>query len=294
MATAGNEYAERCQRTLANSDISVVLRERLQPFDLVPTVAVPTLLLVSFLLPHELKLSLALDYLDPTFVTSYASHFVHLSTNHLITNLVVYLAVVPLVLVLATLCGRRRQFYVVFVTILLAFPFVLSVLNVAFARPRIGFGFSGLNMAFLGFLPHTLVGYLSVRSGENFGPNHSPLLFFVGTAIIAFWAVPPTVASVFAGSVSVTVCLLYLRTISSDVSDSLSSVVRRIASEQAGLEFALAGVCLFVLLPFTAFPHRPVANGSILNLFTHLLGYCLGYIVPYVTFRFVSLDVTDV
>jgi len=32
-----------------------------------------------------------------------------------------------------------------------------------------------------------------------------------------------------------------------------------------------------------AFPGTPGGNGSIVNLYSHFLGYAFGYIVPYVT-----------
>lgn len=277
----------------ARPDGFATLRERLRPIDAVPLFGVPTVLVAVFALPETVRTSYVLSYLHPTPATVYTAHFVHLAADHLLVNLVVYLAVVSIVLGLSTLAGRRQQFYAAFVAILLAFPFALSALNVLLVRPRVGFGFSGINMAFLGFLPHALLAFLAERSGRKFRPDHSPLLFFVATAIIAFWAVPPTAASAFAGVVSLLVSLAYVRTISGDLSATLTATIRRVASEEAGMEFALAGVCLFVLVPFTAFPHRPIAAGSVLNLFVHLLGFCFGYIVPYVTFRFVSFDPVD-
>jgi hypothetical protein len=285
--------SELRQGSRAGADGLSTLRERLRAVDAVPLLGVPAVLVAVFALPWSVRTTFVLSYLDPTPATAYTAHFVHLAADHLLVNLVVYLAVVPVALGLSTLAGRRRQFYVAFATILLAFPFALSALNVLLVRPRVGFGFSGINMAFLGFLPHALLGFLAKRPGRNFRPAHSPLLFFVGTAIIAFWAVPPTAASLLAGVASLLVSLAYVRTISGDLSVPLAATIRRIVSEEAGMEFVLAGVCLFVLLPFTAFPHRPVAAGSVLNLFAHLLGFCFGYIVPYVAFRFVSFDPVD-
>lgn len=292
MAGATGERSELGHRAHPESD-AVRAEQRLRPVDLLVTVAVPVLLVAIFALPESARRDLALSYLDPTVVTMYTAHFVHLEPGHLVVNVVVYLAVVPVAVGLCTRAGRRRQFYAAFATILLAFPFALSTLNVLLVRPRIGFGFSGIDMAFLGFLPHALLWYLAERSGRNFRPDHSPLLFFLGTAIVAFWAVPPTVASVVAGAVSLLASLAYARTLAGDLSGSLGTAVRHVASEQAGMELALAGVGLFVLLPFTAFPHRPVAAGSVLNLFAHLLGFCFGYIVPYVSFRFASFDVVE-
>lgn len=286
----GAEGASLPARTTGND--LVALRERLRPVDAVPVVAVPAVLVAVYLLPEATRRSLALAYRDPTLVTMYVSHFVHLSAGHLLTNLVVYFAVVVPGLVLSALGDRQREFYVTYVAVLIAFPFALSTLNVLLVRPRIGFGFSGLTMAFLGFLPHSLLAYLANWSSRRFERDHAPLLFFVGTAIIAFWAVPPTLTSTAAGVSSLLAGLAYLLTVARDIAEPLYEPVRRVVTERPGAEFALAGVSVFVLLPFTAFPLRPVADGSVLNVFTHLLGYCLGFVVPYVTFRSVSIEPT--
>lgn len=280
-------------RTRKSGGVWVDAGERTSLLDVAAVLAVPAATVAAFLLPRSVRSAFVLSYLDPTPVTMYASHFVHLGPTHLVTNLVVYLAVVPLTLLLSLLSDRRQRFYVAFFTILVAFPFVLSALNVALARPRVGFGLSGINMAFLGFLPLALREYLSSRYTELFRPEHAPLLFFVGTAIISLWGVPRTTTTLLTGSASLLVCLLYARSITDEFPGSATAVVHRTLDEFEGVELALVAVSLSVLLPFAAFPPMMGSEAQILNVYTHLLGYSLGFIVPYVTFWLVAMGASD-
>lgn len=258
---------------------------RVTVVDVLAVLSVPVVLLAVASFPRPVRLSLALSYPAPTVLTMYASHFVHLEVPHLLANLLVYLTVVSVTLLTSVRSDHRSRFYATFFTVLLAFPFALSALNVALARPRVGFGFSGLNMAFLGVLPHALAGYLDERNPDA-ELSTSPLPFFVATTVIAFRAVPLGTWSLLVGAGSLVAVLLCLRTLSR--AGALESID---CGADGGI--VVVGACLFVLLPFVAFPTGVTGENSVLNLFSHFLGFCFGYIVPYVTFRVVSFDRPD-
>jgi len=248
--------------------------------DLAILVGVPALLLGVYCLPEPTRIELALLYTEPTVLSAYTMHFVHLSADHLVTNLVAYLLVVPLTYVLAVRAGRRDVFRVATVTFLVAFPLVLSGLNLLVERPRIGYGFSGINMAFLGLLPLMLLSYLKRHAPATFELDHAPALFFAGVGLIAALAVPSPRLRLGIAGFAACGATLYLRGLTPI--RRLRADVRSLFAEE-GAEYAVVGLLVFGLLPIAAFPPDPTGAGSVLNLYTHLLGYCLGFIAPYAT-----------
>lgn len=254
---------------------------------------VPIVLGVVFLLPLELRRELALLYTQPSIRTMYASHFVHLSHPHLAANLIVYLLVVPFSAAVSVWSGRRRRFYLVAFTILLVFPLVLSGLNVLFPRPRIGMGFSGMNMAFVGYLPHVLSDRFEAENPESDRGRAAllALAFFVGTAIV-------TVRLVASLDGAPRVGLEWLLAAGVGSLAAAVGLTRPLVSclRSQGISggtvppLAALGSLLFVLLMVIGFPEVSPTGGSVVNLLLHLLGYSFGYLVPYVAFQVLGLS----
>lgn len=267
---------------------------RLSPFDVAFVVYVPLVLVVVFLLPLELRRELALVYTQASVRTMYASHFVHFDLPHLAANLLVYLLVVPFSVAVSVWSGRRRRFYLVAFTILLVFPLVLSGLNVLFPRPRIGMGFSGMNMAFVGYLPHVLSDRFEVENPESDRGRAAllALAFFVGTAIV-------TVRVVASLDGAPRVGLGWLLAAGVGSLAAAVGLTRPLVSclRSQGLSggtvppLAALGSLLFVLLMVIGFPEASPTDGSVVNLLLHLLGYSFGYLVPYVAFQVLGLSV---
>lgn len=258
--------------------------------DAVVLLSVPLLLVTLFVLPRPVKLELALAYRNPTLPTVFVSHFVHLEVAHLLANLVAYLVVVPVIYVLGVLSGRRTAFLIAFVTLVVAFPFVLSGLNLLFPRPRVGYGFSGIAMAFVGLLTCVVWEYLVVQFGDEFDRDRSPVLFFFGTVIIAVRVVPSVPASLSVVGLAIVGSLLYLWPLITDPTVSAIEAMRKSVSYPGYFDTAVLGVFVVVAFPFAAFPSSPVVDGTVLNVYSHALGYCLGYLVPYSAFRVVGLS----
>jgi hypothetical protein len=259
------------QRTLEGSDSA--------PFGFLLSLAVPTLLLLVHSLPRGVRRGLALEFADPTITAAFTAHFVHLSTAHLFSNLILYALVVSTAYLLARRLGDLRTFRRGFLTVLVVFPPVLSGLSVALGRPALGYGFSGLNMALFGLLTVLLSRFLVRRFGFPVD-GRGVVLFGVGVVLVALWSLPVTGATLaVAGSAA---CL------------SLASVVARLrgrsshatdrpktAGGAGEYELVFVAAVLFCVLPFVAFS-APSTVAAALGLYVHFLGYALAFTVLYV------------
>jgi hypothetical protein len=204
--------------------------------------------------------------------------------------------VVPFSVAVSVWSGRRRRFYVVALVVLVIFPVVLSGLNVLFPRPRLGMGFSGLNLAFVGYLPHVLADRFEVERPEwsELRAALLTLAFFVGTVIVTARVTEsvrgePRVGLVWllaAGFGSLAAATVFAKPVVSCLR-SQGSVGGTVPPLSA------FGSLLFVLVMAVGFPEVSPGGGSVVNLFLHLLGYSLGYLVPYVAFQVLGLSVDE-
>jgi hypothetical protein len=269
---------------------------RLSLLDVAAVALVPAVLVAVFLLPVGTRREFALLYAEPTLRTLYTAHFVHLSFPHLAANLLVYLLVVPFSVAVSVRSGRRRRFYVVALVVLGIFPVVLSGLNVLFPRPRLGMGFSGLNLAFVGYLPHVLADQFEAERPEwdELRAALLALAFFAGTAIVTL-----RVIGSVRGAHQVGVAWLLAAGLGSLAAATV--LTRPIVSCLRSRGFAgstippvsALGSLLFVSVMVVGFPEASPDGGSVVNLFLHLLGYSLGYLVPYVAFQVLGLSVDE-
>jgi hypothetical protein len=251
---------------------------------------VPVVLSAVFTLPSELKQSLGFRYTDPMLLTAFASSYVHLDLVHLSVNVVGYLLVVPATYLLSVASGARSRFFAVFATLLLVFPLVLSYLNLVFVRPTVGVGFSGVLLAFFGYMPLTMARHLDTRF--DIGPERAvaPALFFAGFALIAPLSVRSVTTdrmTVYLGTAGLVVAtllsaLLFLLP-AVEETRSLRRKIARASSRSGQFELGVVSAALFIAFPFVAFPGDPTGSGTVVNLYLHVLGYALGFTATYAT-----------
>ena len=269
-----------------------LFRSVVRPADVLVLLSVPLVLVGAFAVPLELRQALAFSYSDPTLLTAFTANFVHLNAAHLAANLAAYALVVPLVYLLSVMGGTRRRFFVVFTVFVLVFPVVLSTLNLAVARPGYMVGFSGVTMAFLGFLPLALSSFLATHFEFGWELDLSAVLFFVGLALIAVLTVQ-SLLTVGLAAVALMGAVLY--TLPLSTSDGGFRPDIRGAVEVPGfVELAVAAVVLFAGVLVIAFPADPVVDVGVVNLYVHLLGFALGFISTYATVATMDrLSLTD-
>ena len=240
-------------------------------------VLVPLVLVAVHALPQDARRELAVAFADPTLPTAFTAHFVHLTTGHLVSNLILYAMVVPTAYLLARATGAHRAFRRGFLTVVLVFPLALSGLGVALGRPALGFGFSGLNMALFGLLTLLLGRHLSRRFGVGVD-ERGLTLFGLGVALVALRSLPLSAVTVaVAGGAA---CLALASGVGRRRVRAPGDPVGR-ATRPGDLELAIVGGALFCTLPFVAFS-TPASVAAGLGLYVHFLGYALGYTVLYV------------
>lgn len=269
------------RRSALHPGFGSVLHARGSLVDASLIVSVPLVLLAVFSLPAGTREGLTLEYADPTLLTIYASHFVHQSVGHLAANLAGYAVIVPTAYLCCLLAGRRHLFRVSFLSFLVALPFGLSALNLVFFRPAVSYGFSGVVMGFFGLLALALYVYLADRAAAPADVRHAPVAFFLGIATIGVALAPATEASAAIAVAALLASVLYARHLTG-LAGAFERLWHNFAQTPPGyLELGAVGTLLFVGYPFIAFPADPFQGGAVVNLYTHLLGYALGFISAY-------------
>ncbi|WP_262342903.1 hypothetical protein [Haloplanus rubicundus] len=265
---------------------SAALGDRIRPADVALLGSVPVTLGLVSLLPRATRRSLVFDYAAPTLPTAFASAFVHLDPVHLLVNVVLYALLAATSLALDLASGHRRRFYTAFPTFVLVFPVVLSYLNLAVPRSATTLGFSGVAMAFVGYLPLALADYLDARFGIGPATQLAPALFLSSLALVAVLSVRSAFALVGdrATLLALAASLGALRyaLVVAERSD-LRARCRRLLGTPGAVELTAVAAALVFAVPFVAFPASPERGAGVLNLYSHLLGYALGFLVPFVT-----------
>lgn len=150
-----------------------------------------------------------------------------------------------------------------------------------------GLGFSGVLLALYGYLPLALSDFVTEQFHLDTRRNVAPLLFFVGLGIITVLGVWPSLddATVLLGSAGLVlgialVLVWYALTILDDA-DLHTSLA--LAWRSSGY-FELFAVALVVFLsfPLAMFPPDIVPQRTVVDTYTHLLAYALGFIATYV------------
>lgn len=264
--------------------------------DAVALLVVPAVLLAVFTLPESTKRAVAFSYTEPTLFTAFTAHYVHLTSPHLVGNVLGFALLSSVGYGLSLLAGRRRLFFASAITFLFVFPFVLSGLNLAVPRNAIGYGFSGVNMAFFGYIAVIL----PVAIDEHLGVawrQYAPGQFFVSVAYISLIALPVSTVSAGVGVASVVFALPYARAAvrsrdavrnrgddhyQSDKRESLRETLQRILARPVCGELVAIAVVVLLAYPFIGFPSVS-ATGPRVNVYVHFLGYALAFLVVHVS-----------
>jgi hypothetical protein len=242
---------------------------------------VPGVLLVVFTLPNAIRQAYTFSYTEPSLLTAFTAHYVHLTPSHLIGNLIGYTLLAAVAYGLSLVAGYRRLFFTLLMTFLLGFPFVLSGLNLAIPRNAIGFGFSGINMALFGYVAVMLVTIVDNRIGSD-GKHSPPALFFASVAYIAIVVLPVSAISVGIILGGLTIGMSYGCVGARHATRSVQDTIARIFTTRGEAELIAVGTVVVVAYPVVGFP-TPTSGGPRINIYIHFVAYALAFIVVFVS-----------
>lgn len=252
------------------------------PVDLAAITAVVLVLVVVFLLPASTREQFVFERGNPAVRTAYLSHFVHRQQLHLLGNLAVYLAVAPVTYLLCILSDRRQLFRGMFVTLLGVFPFALSGMQLLFPRQREVLGFSGLNAGLFGLLCVAWVAYIGHQFLETENNRYAPALLFVLSGVIALITLPGRAWRLQIGAASISLGIGYVTLWVRRGSHLQNAALRERFDRFGYAELAGAGLGLIVSYPFIGFREIVTLDTGVLDVYIHLLGFSLSFIVVFV------------
>jgi hypothetical protein len=275
-------------RSTDDPPFGAVVADRIRIRDCVALAAIPVALLGVFLLPESSRRSLTFLYASPSLSTAFAAHFVHLRVTHLASNLLGYVVFAGVAYLLAVLADRRRLFGVATATFLLALPPMLSVLNLAFPRRAVVYGFSGVNAAFAGLLALLIPIYARARLSPWVEFRHAPAGFFIVLAVTSAVALPPSTTSRGVALTCGALGAYYVHALETD--RRRGGGAGAAISTRGWLDLLVVAALLCLGFPFVGFGAGVTDSATVSNDYVHLLGFCLGFIGPYVCLAFGLFD----
>lgn len=270
------------RRIYMNTDILTQF-DNLNSFEnaivLIPASAVISIIINLFRLAESTRRTLSFAYADPSLLTAYAAPFVHFSAPHLAGNVAVFLLVSGAFYALSRHTGTPWLFLSALVAALSIFPVTLSLLNLAVPRDAVTYGFSGVNMALVGFLPVATARYVEAKRGRPIDATLLLAAFFLSISGIAMLGVPRSPLTLAVGTAGLALTVLFGGTFVRHEQSLADSRDRWGAS--ASDPTVIVGVGTWVLLLATAFPQTVAAGGSVRNVYVHFVGYALGFMTAY-------------
>ncbi len=254
------------------------IRDKTEAKDIAWLVSVPAFLTLVYLLPNSLEEGLVLNYNNPSPMTFFTTAFVHSGVGHLAGNLISYvMLVVPLYLMCA-LSGLKKRFYCLFAVFIFIFPLIISGINFHYLDVKTSRGFSGIDSAFLGFLPVAVFYYLRDRLELDLGTSNSVGLLLVGTEILVLiYSGLSAVFLVVLGLIAFYLWRIQRRT-------DLNSL-KEAFGRKGYFELSAVSISLFLTMPFLLFHQDIVVGGRTVNILSHYSGFFLGFFVPYFWFQ---------
>jgi membrane associated rhomboid family serine protease len=246
---------------------------------LIPAGVIISIIIIVFGLAEPTRRTLSFAYADPSLWTAYTAPFVHFSVEHLAGNVAVFLLVSGTFYALSRHRRPPWLFLGALVAALSIFPVTLSLLNLAVPRNAVTYGFSGVNMALVGFIPIAIARYIEAKRGRPIETTLLLAAFFLSVSGITMLAVPRSTLTFAVGTTGLALSVLFGR--------SFAHHERRLANSHDRLRTAasdpavVVGVGAWLLLLATAFPQTVASGGSVTNVYVHFVGYALGFITAY-------------
>ncbi|WP_435098991.1 hypothetical protein [Halarchaeum sp. P4] len=240
-------------------------------------------LLAAYALPAAVKRTLAYHPAEPTVLGLLANAVVHFTPTHLVASLVGYAVLAPLCWYLCVHRARRPGvFRAVHVGVCLLVPPAAALAELPLAWNALTYGFSPVVTAYVGFLPLAATLAITVRC-DRVRLDHAPVYFLGGLALAAAAVGRNDPTALPVAGVAALLAAPYAL--------SLARALPRDFLAHAVDVPPVAALGVFAVAPLVAYPADPVVgDGAVVNLYSHFVGYALGFLVPYVAIRIARAD----
>lgn len=266
------------------------LGEGVELRDILMVSVVPVVLTGVFLLPSSVQKGFILNFQNIDFYNFFSYAFVHRGWDHFVGNLISYVSLVVPVYLLCVLAGEKRFFRYTWLIFVLALPVVIGLIEFASpVSPVTTAGFSGVDAAFLGVLPISLMLYLRNRISDEIQVAHAIvlLLLAVGTISLTYSGF----SALTFGTITATVLLAIFYTYRTGVKE-FKKVATEIVSMKGYFQLVLFALLFFLISPQVMFPAKISLGVGTVDIFAHYLGLLLGFFLPfvYITYRDAGIE----
>lgn len=257
------------------------LFQSVRAVDVLVLAVVPAVLFGVAALPESTRRALAFDVGNPGLLEAYTAHFVHGSQAHLLGNVSFFVVFVSMTYLLFVLSDERSLFWYATFAFLSVFPMVLSAMQLSFSTERVTFGFSGVNAAFAGLLCLGLVRYVGVVLAPSISVQHAPALLFTIFGVISLISLPERAWRLELALLAFALAGLYLALLF--LPDNLPSTedMEKAVDNPGYVELAGAGFALALTYPYAGFRGGMIPSTETVDVYIHLLGFALAFIVVY-------------
>ncbi len=251
---------------------------------------IPVMLLSIFLLPESIKNLFILKTSNPTLLSMFLSNYVHLNIVHFINNVSTYFFVIFIILNLET---KRKLLYTTSFLIFLILPFVSSFLLIwRFPTLPPSLGFSAIVAGFMGYLVYSAFKYVKIFFYTKVNFFLLYLVLMINLIVVAYNLKTPVAFQIFIFAASI--ILFYLNRITiKEIGTQIILKTKNLLKQKLIGRFVYYYL-LFVLTIFSIFylpnliPSNIIEGGSLINTFSHYLGYIFGLFVPIIIDKFLE------
>jgi len=246
--------------------------------------SIPIAIFLIYYLPSDIKELLVLRSDSLNALTFFTSHFVHEDfANHLLPNMLVYLATALLLYGFLSMLNERRLFYRLFAFNCLAMPFILSLIWIAVCKlwswNTRSLGFSGIASAFLGALVFAYALFLhKTLKVDTFYAYMSSILLPALIFVLTYFT-PTTIIATTTILLIATFIPLGYKTIKSVDPQAKNQFKERIKNPTTIIIVDLLPYFLYLIIlifSLSLFPAQIVQGNTTVNIFIHYTGFVLG------------------
>lgn len=249
-------------------------------------ILLPSILLLTYLLPETIKNYLILRVSSPSLLSIFFSNYVHVDLLNFLGNFLSYFFII---FVLFNLETNKNLFYRSSFLIFIILPFVSSFLIINILPPTLppSMGFSAIVAGFMGYLVYSAFRYIKMFYYMKVNYFFLYWIMIINLAAVAYNLHTPILFQIFILFISV--ILLYLnKTAINEIGKQIILRIKEcLAQKLIGLlfynylVFVLSIVSMFALP--TLIPSNITIGSSIINILSHYIGYLFGLFVPIIT-----------